>query len=73
MRWFPLVTFWQVTLDIPFAVGVPDGHGHRYTTGSVDAWRPSADRRAGPARTRIVWNSSSPRMRETRAFSLTRL
>jgi uncharacterized membrane protein len=23
---------------MPFAVGVPDGHGHRYTTGSVDAW-----------------------------------
>jgi uncharacterized membrane protein len=38
MRWFPLVTFWQVTIDMPFAVGVPDGHGHRYTTGSVDAW-----------------------------------
>jgi uncharacterized membrane protein len=38
MRWFPIVTFWQVTIDMPFAVGVPDGHGHRYTTGSVDAW-----------------------------------
>jgi uncharacterized membrane protein len=38
MRWFPLVTFWQVTIDMPFAAGVPDGHGHRYTTGSVDAW-----------------------------------
>jgi uncharacterized membrane protein len=38
VRWFPLVTFWQVTIDMPFAVGVPDGHGHRYTTGSVDAW-----------------------------------
>jgi uncharacterized membrane protein len=38
MRWFPLVTFWQVTIDMPFAVGVPDGHGHRYTAGSVDAW-----------------------------------
>jgi uncharacterized membrane protein len=38
MRWYPVVTFWQVTIDMPFAVGVPDGHGHRYTTGSVDAW-----------------------------------
>ena len=38
MRWYPLVTFWQVTLDMPFAVEVPDGHGHRYTAGSVDAW-----------------------------------
>jgi uncharacterized membrane protein len=38
MRWFPLVTFWQVTIDMPFAVGVPDGHRHRYTTGCVDDW-----------------------------------
>nr|WP_279591212.1 alpha/beta hydrolase [Modestobacter marinus] len=38
MTWLPLVTFWQVTLDMPFAVGVPEGHGHRYTNESVDAW-----------------------------------
>jgi uncharacterized membrane protein len=38
MTWIPLVTFWQVTLDMPFAVDVPEGHGHRYTRESVDAW-----------------------------------
>jgi uncharacterized membrane protein len=38
MVWIPFVTFWQVTGDMPFAVDVPDGHGHRYTQQSVDAW-----------------------------------
>jgi uncharacterized membrane protein len=38
MTWLPLVTFWQVTLDMPFSVDVPEGHGHRYTRESVDAW-----------------------------------
>ena len=38
MRWLPLVTFWQVTLDMPFAVDVPEGYGHRYTREAVDAW-----------------------------------
>jgi uncharacterized membrane protein len=38
MTWLPVVTFWQVTLDMPFSVDVPEGHGHRYTRESVDAW-----------------------------------
>jgi uncharacterized membrane protein len=38
MTWIPLVTFWQVTLDMLTADSVPDGHGHRYTRESVDAW-----------------------------------
>ncbi|UNO39517.1 alpha/beta-hydrolase family protein [Streptomyces sp. MST-110588] len=38
MTWLPLVTFWQVTADLPFATGVPGGHGHTYTTEYVDAW-----------------------------------
>jgi uncharacterized membrane protein len=38
MRWAPFVTFWQVTGDLPFATGVPDGHGHRYSGEYVDAW-----------------------------------
>jgi uncharacterized membrane protein len=38
MTWVPLVTFWQVTLDMPFSTDVPEGHGHRYTRESVDAW-----------------------------------
>ncbi|MFI8279298.1 alpha/beta hydrolase [Streptomyces sp. NPDC085929] len=38
MFWIPFVTFWQVTADLPFATGVPDGHGHTYKASYVDAW-----------------------------------
>jgi uncharacterized membrane protein len=38
MFWLPLVTFWQVTADLPFSTGVPAGHGHRYTAEYVDGW-----------------------------------
>jgi len=38
MVWIPLVTFWQVTADLPLATGVPDGHGHTYTGEFVDGW-----------------------------------
>ena len=34
----PFVTFWQVTADLVFSTGVPDGHGHRYSTEYVDGW-----------------------------------
>jgi uncharacterized membrane protein len=36
--WLPFVTFWQVTGDLAFAGGVPDGHGHAYKREYVDAW-----------------------------------
>ncbi len=38
MFWMPFVTFWQVTADLPFATGVPGGHGHTYTAEYVDGW-----------------------------------
>ncbi|MFF8410124.1 alpha/beta hydrolase [Streptomyces omiyaensis] len=38
MVWIPFVTFWQVTADLPFSTGVPDGHGHSYKAAYVDAW-----------------------------------
>ncbi|MFJ6755501.1 MULTISPECIES: alpha/beta hydrolase [unclassified Streptomyces] len=38
MFWMPLVTFWQVTADLPFSTGVPDGHGHTYKAAYVDGW-----------------------------------
>jgi uncharacterized membrane protein len=38
MVWMPLVSFWQVTADMVFAVGVPDGHGHRYEADYVNGW-----------------------------------
>jgi uncharacterized membrane protein len=36
--WIPLVTFWQVTADLPLSTGVPDGHGHNYHREFVDGW-----------------------------------
>jgi uncharacterized membrane protein len=38
MVWIPLVSFWQVTADLPLATGVPDGHGHDYHREFVDGW-----------------------------------
>ena len=29
MFWMPVVTFWQVTADLPLALQAPPGHGHR--------------------------------------------
>jgi hypothetical protein len=48
MFWMPFVTFWQVTADLPFATGVPDGHGHRYSAEYVDGW--NAGGRLRPSR-----------------------
>jgi uncharacterized membrane protein len=38
MFWMPFVTFWQVTADLPFALGAPAGHGHHYVAEYVDGW-----------------------------------
>ncbi|MGW0806313.1 alpha/beta hydrolase [Nonomuraea sp. NPDC002799] len=38
MNWFPLVTFWQVLVDMTAALAVPTGHGHRYGATIVDGW-----------------------------------
>ncbi len=37
-RWIPFVTFFQVSADMAFASGVPDGYGHNYGTLPVDSW-----------------------------------
>ncbi|MGE5762598.1 MAG: alpha/beta-hydrolase family protein [Mycobacterium leprae] len=39
MTWIPFVSFCQVTADLPFATGVPTGHGHTYSNEYVAAWR----------------------------------
>jgi uncharacterized membrane protein len=36
--WLPFVTFWQVSADLAFSTGVPDGHGHKYQADYVDGW-----------------------------------
>ena len=38
MAWLPFVTFWQVTADLVFSTGVPDGHGHKYEADYANAW-----------------------------------
>ncbi|MEV5955909.1 alpha/beta-hydrolase family protein [Streptomyces sp. NPDC051987] len=38
MRWYPLLTFWQVACDLAGADSVPDGYGHRYGTLPTSAW-----------------------------------
>ncbi|UVN55043.1 alpha/beta hydrolase [Streptomyces albus] len=38
VNWFPLVTFWQTTVDMAVSYGVDAPHGHRYGNGSVEAW-----------------------------------
>lgn len=37
--WYPIVTFLQVTFDIPMATSVPAGFGHTFTPASyIDGW-----------------------------------
>jgi uncharacterized membrane protein len=38
VAWIPFVTFWQITADLPFALDVPQGHGHTYSREYVDGW-----------------------------------
>ncbi len=39
MTWFPLVTAWQVALDLAVAGSVPAGHGHLWTRSeNLDGW-----------------------------------
>jgi len=38
MFWVPFITFWEVTADLPFATGVPEAHGHKYTAEYVNGF-----------------------------------
>ena len=39
LRWFPLVTFFQLGFDIPAATSVPLGYGHNFAPANyIDAW-----------------------------------
>lgn len=38
MRWYPIVTFWQVGADMTNAASVPVGHGHNYGESVLDGW-----------------------------------
>lgn len=37
-RWFPIVTFCQVGMDLVNSLGVPAGHGHYFGANVVDGW-----------------------------------
>ncbi|MCV7314349.1 alpha/beta-hydrolase family protein [Mycolicibacillus parakoreensis] len=38
MRWYPIVTFWQVAFDITNGEGAPPDHGHNYGDSVLDGW-----------------------------------
>ncbi|MBD3142432.1 alpha/beta hydrolase [Microbispora bryophytorum] len=38
MRWYPFVTFWQITADLVFSLDAPPGHGHDYDGEVIAAW-----------------------------------
>jgi uncharacterized membrane protein len=38
MRWYPIITFWQVAADMTNASFVPGGHGHNYGDFVLDGW-----------------------------------
>jgi uncharacterized membrane protein len=39
LRWYPVVTFAQLLLDMAIALAVPIGHGHYYAHPHyIDAW-----------------------------------
>lgn len=43
MRWMPYITFFQVSADLPRAMNVPPGHGHRYGVEILDGLALVAD------------------------------
>jgi uncharacterized membrane protein len=42
MRWYPIITFWQVSADmagnVTNSTGTPQGHGHNYGDSQLDGW-----------------------------------
>ena len=48
MGWFPLITMWQVALDLPGAGSIPEGFGHLYTNrANLESWVEPPSPRAG--------------------------
>ncbi len=39
LKWFPIVSFFQIAFDIPMATTVPLGYGHNFAPAEyIDAW-----------------------------------
>lgn len=47
MRWMPVITFLQISADLPMAQNVPDGHGHNYGASMLDGFAAIATPDAG--------------------------
>ena len=64
MRWYPIVTFWQVSADGTNAASVPGGHGHNYGDSVLDGWAAVAPPTDGPPTTpnasASLWRSRLP-------------
>ena len=62
MNWFPLVTFWQVLVDLTAGRAVPPGFGHRYDGNIAEGWAavaaPPGWTDADTARLRALFNAS---------------
>jgi uncharacterized membrane protein len=43
MRWYPVVTFVQLTADLALAYRAPPGHGHQFHAAAVPAWAAVTD------------------------------
>ena len=69
LRWYPVVTFLQLGLDMAVGLAVPRGHGHDYAPGALHRRLGGGDRARGldagrhrpaegPVR-RLTWGGSS--------------
>ncbi|MFD0638388.1 alpha/beta-hydrolase family protein [Catenulispora yoronensis] len=38
LRYYPIVSFWQTTVDLAVSFGMPVPHGHSYGTGACVGW-----------------------------------
>lgn len=65
MRWYPIITFWQVAADMTNAASVPGGHGHNYGDFILDGWAgvapPQGWSRADTERIRVALAESESR------------
>lgn len=73
MRWFPLVTFLQITADLVNSIEVPPGHGHNYAALFADGWAavaaPDAWLRSDTERLRLLLAAEAEEQMATAATS----
>ncbi|BDH57258.1 alpha/beta-hydrolase family protein [Tsukamurella sp. PLM1] len=62
MRWLPVVSFWQITLDMVFSAEVPDGFGHSFGPDAVWLWRDILDSRLPHATVQRIEDAMNGRL-----------